>query len=132
MTERPRSEERSLGELLKDLAAGTQTLLSKEIELAKLEVREGLRGAQQGAALGAGAALLGLVGLIMLALAAAYGLAELLPLWAAMLIVAGVLLVGAAALGLMAKRRFASANPRPAQTLETLKEDGQWLKRQIS
>ena len=132
MTERHRSEERSIGELLKDLAAGTQTLLSKEIELAKLEVREGLRGVQQGAVFGAGAALLGLVGLIMLALAAAYGLAELLPLWASMLIVAVVRLGGALALGLLARRRFATANPRPEQTIETLKEDGQWLKRQIS
>ena len=69
----------------------------------------------------------------MLLAAAVLILSIWLQPWAAALIVAGVLLLGAGLLafvGLMEIKK-AAKNPLPTHTIETLKEDAQWLKAQV-
>lgn len=132
MTEREYAGERSVSELLRDLATGTQTLISKEIQLAKLELRESVQKAGLGMGLLAGAAVMALVGLIMLALVGVYALALVIPAWAAALIVAGLLFIVAIGLGVVGAARLKTIKPRPEETIETLKEDQEWLKQQLS
>lgn len=128
---RANGDGRSMGELFKDLATGTQTLVSQEIRLAKLEITESIKNAGLGAGLFAGAAVFGLVGLIALAFTLVAVLSLFLPPWLAGLIVTVLFFGVAGALALIGKNRLSKANPAPEETIQTLKEDQEWLKRQL-
>ena len=126
---------RSIGILLRDLAEGGVTLVRNEVRLAKVEFTKLLTGVGLGTAMVASGgvfALLGglslLTGLIMLAgdqwLRDRY--------WLSALIV--TILAGAAA-AFFLKRGAAALSPKvlaPEQTVATLKEDKEWLKRQLT
>jgi hypothetical protein len=117
-----------LGGLLKDL----QDLVRGEVALAKAEIKEDVSTAGKGVASLATAAFFGLTGFIFLML----GLTYLLNIWMRMWIAAsivGVLLVAiAAVLGMSGKKKLSAASLKPDQTIDSLKEDQQWAKEQIS
>jgi uncharacterized membrane protein len=54
-----------------------------------------------------------------------------LPTWAAILIVAAVLVVAAGVLVLVARRAIRTSPAAGERTRDTLKEDARWAKRQI-
>jgi len=121
--------ERPLGELVKQLAEQTSTLVRQEVDLAKAEV------AQKGQQAGKGAGLLGAAAVIGLLAAGALTaflimlLDGALPNWLSALIVAVVFAAIAAALALQGRNRIRAATPPvPEQTIETVKEDVEWAK----
>lgn len=123
-----RTDDRSLSDLLSDVTTEIATLFRKEVELAKAETSEQVsRAAKAGAMLGA-AAVVGFLTLILLAFAAAWGLAEIVPAGVAFLIVGVVFGIVAALLASAGKKKFASVNPMPDQTVQTLKADVQVAK----
>jgi len=123
-----RTEERSLSELLSDVTGEIATLFRKEVELARAETSEQVsRAAKAGAMLGA-AAVTGFLTLILLAFAAAWGLSEVVPEGVAFLVVGVVFGVVAAVLASAGKKKIASVNPMPDQTVQTLKADVQVAK----
>lgn len=123
-----RADERSLSELLSEVTGELATLFRKEVELARVETSEQIsRAAKAGGMLGA-AAVIGFVDLILLAFAAAWALAEVMPTGLAFLIVAVVFGVVAAVLASMGKKRIANINPVPNQTVQTVKADVQVAK----
>jgi hypothetical protein len=115
--------------LVGDLAGQSSTLMRQEIELAKAEMVEkgksaGAAGAMFGGAAIAGALMLGSLTAFLIIL-----LALVLPAWASALLV--TLLWGAAAgvLALLGRSRAGLiGKPMPEKTVETVKEDVQWLK----
>ena len=121
--------EQPIGDLLKQLASETSTLVRQELDLAKAEMREkgrkagpgiGMIGAAGGMALLAAGAL---TAFLILALDGA------VPNWLAALVVALVYGAVAAALYLRGKEKVDDAgSPAPRQTIETLKEDVEWAK----
>ena len=121
--------ERPIGELVKQLADQTSTLVRQEMDLAKAELSAKGKEAGKGAGMFGGAAAVGLLGggaltafLIML-------LDGVLANWLAALIVGVVLVAIAGILALQGKKRVqAAAPPVPEQTVETVKEDVQWAK----
>lgn len=117
-----RAADASLSELLSDVTGELATLFRKEVELAKVETSEQVsRAARAGAMLGAGAAI-GFLTLILLAFAAAWGLAAILPNGLAFLIVGVVFGIVAAVLASAGKSKMASVRPVP-ETVQTLKDD---------
>ena len=123
-----RAEDRSLSELLSDVTGEIATLFRKEVELARVETSEQVsRAAKAGAMLGA-AAVVGFLTLILLAFAAAWGLSEVVPEGVAFLIVGVVFGIVAAVLASAGKKKIASVNPMPDQTVQTLKADVQVAK----
>lgn len=130
--ERLKSETEGIGALLAGVVKDLQELVRAEIALAKTEVREDAQAA--GKAVGAIVAggLVGLVGFVFLAGAAMWALALVLPLWASALIVGAALAIVAAVLAMWGRKELAGANLAPEQTIETLKEDQAWARRQIS
>jgi len=130
-TGRPDVENRTVGELLGKVTTDLSTLMRQEVELAKVEIKEeATETAKAGAMLGAGG-LVGYLALLILLLAAAWALAEALPLWASLLIV-GVLTAIVAAVLISVGRSKLSAIPAAPNTIETLQEDVTWAKQQIS
>ena len=129
MTER--KEERSLGELFAELANETSTLVRQEVELAKTEMTQ--KATQVGrdvGVVGAGGAI-AYAGLLAVIAAIIIVLGQFIPLWLSALIV-GLVVMGIGYVfiqqGLSALKR---SNLAPQQTIQTLKEDKEWIKEQI-
>ena len=107
-----------------------RSLAELNLELAKLEGKQKATALGMAAGLGLGAAVLVVYAVGFGFAAAAAGLDEALPLWGALLIVMGAILLCAAALGLLAARSARKlSNPLPAaaieearRTLETLED----------
>ncbi|MCD0445358.1 phage holin family protein [Glycomyces sp. A-F 0318] len=124
-------EDQSLGTLLSDVARDVSDLLRKEVELAKVELREeASKASKAGAKLGA-AALMGHFTLLLASFAAAWGLAEVMPEGWAFLIVAVVYAIVAAVLYVNGRKQLREVSPMPRQTRETLKEDASWVREQM-
>lgn len=122
--------EESIGELVRDLAAETNTLMRQEIELAKAELGEKVRTAGRGAGMFGGAGVAGLLALGSLTACAIALLATALDhVWLAALIVALLWAAVAAVLAMRGREEMKeAAPPAPEQTVETLKEDVAWAK----
>ena len=121
--------ERGTSELIKALSGQVSTLIRQEIDLAKAEMAEKGKQVGVGAGVFSGA---GVAALMMLGSLTAFMilvLALALASWAAALIV--TLLWGAIAgtLALIGRNKMRQiGKPLPEKTVETLKEDVQWLK----
>jgi hypothetical protein len=123
--------QRTVPELLGNIVENLQQIIRSEFTLAKVEIQEKVSAASKPAtALGAGF-LLGLYGLGFLLLAAVYALSSVMPAGFAALIVGGVLAIVSVALVTSSVKRLKSLRPAPDKTIQTLKEDVQWVKEQI-
>lgn len=121
--------ERGMGDLVKELSGQVSTLARQEVELAKVELAEKGKKAGLGAGMLGGAAVAGLLMLGSLTAFLIIAIALALPAWASALIVTGLWAAVAAVLALRGRdelRRM--GKPVPEQTVETVKEDVQWLK----
>jgi hypothetical protein len=124
--------DRSLGDLIGDLTTEFSQLVSSHIDLAKAEIKEDIRDAGRAGGMLGGAGVSGLVAVLMLSGAAAWGLAEVVePGWA-FLIVGVVWAIVAGALAATGKKRIQHIEPGPTATVDEIKEDKRWLKSQTS
>lgn len=121
----------SLGELIAETTRDISALLRTEVELAKTEIKEEVAQAgRAGAMIGAGG-LIGYLAVLLLLLAAAWAIAEAIAPWAGLLIVGIVTGAVAAALITVGRKKLAAVEAAP-NTIETLQEDVQWAKQQLS
>ena len=120
--------ERPFGALVQQLAKETSTLVRQEIELARAEVTEKGRQAGKGMGMFGAAGILGLLALGALTAAAILALDLAVAGWLAALIVVAVYGTAAGLLVLVGKGRVQEATPPAPQTVETVKEDIEWVK----
>jgi uncharacterized membrane protein YqjE len=125
-----------IGGLLRDLAEGGTTLVRQEARLARLEAGEAAMALAKGTAFVALGGVLALLGALSLLSGVILLIGDQwLPrdqYWLAALIV--VVLTGGIAAWL-AKRGTKALSPRelvPEQTVATLREDKEWLRRQLT
>lgn len=121
-------EGKGTGALVKDIIGGTQSLVRGELELAKLELMEGLQAKGQAAGMAGAAGMLGLYVLGFLGLAGGAALSLVVPTWAAWLIVAGVFLLLLVVLLLMARSAARRAPLSAERTKARVQEDVAWAK----
>ena len=124
------ARDRGVGELVKDLASQTSTLVRKEIQLAQAEVTEKGKVAGKGAGLLAGAAVFGLLALGALTAALIALLDKAMATWVAALIVMALWAIVASVLAKAGQSSLQRSTPPAPQTVETVKEDIQWAKTQ--
>jgi len=124
----PGSTEATLGALFVNASRDLSALVRSEIELAKAEIRVDVKNGATGGAMFGAAGFLGLLAVVLLSIAAAYGLVALglHPAWA-FLIVAAVYLLVAALLVLVGKRAVSKVGP-PERTIRTSKDTATFLK----
>ena len=123
------SNDHSLADLARQLSLQTTELLRREAELAKAELRVKGKRAGAGAGMFGGAGALGLYALGALTAAIIAGIAEVLPVWAAALIVAAVYGAVAGILALRGRSQVQKATPPvPEQTVQSVKEDVRYTK----
>jgi hypothetical protein len=126
------SPETEIGALFGELSTEAKMLVRQEVELAKAEIKESTQHATGVGAGFGGAALVGYLALAILAVAAALGLAEVMPAGFAFLIVGVVLLAIAGVAFLIGRKNLQALNPVPRKTIETIKEDLSWLRARMS
>jgi hypothetical protein len=122
----------SVTELISGLVNDAQQLVHREIDLAKREVAIEVGKVKQGAvALGIGAGL-AVVGMLLLAHMLVYLVQTLtgLSLWVSYLIVGAVFAIGGGLLLMQGIKRMKDVDPMPRETIESVKEDIQWIKEQ--
>jgi len=120
----------SVATLLQDIVGNIQGIIRSEVRLAKAEVTEDASAMGKAAGMLVAGAVLGIYALGILLLFVIYALEGPLPDWLAALIVG---LVVAAAAGILVKiglSRVKSVNPAPDKTIDSVKEDIQWVKQQ--
>ena len=121
--------DRPIGELLKELANETTTLVRQELDLAKAEMREKAGKAGPGFGMWGAAGVTGLLALGSLTAFLILALDGAMPNWLAALIVGLVYSAIAGVLYVRGKHRVEEAgSPVPEKTIETVKEDVQWAK----
>ena len=130
-TESDPQDQQSYGALLAGLLKDVQDLLRGEVRLAKAEIRDDVKTLAGGLGMLAAAAIISLVGLTVLMIGVAVLVTEWLEDWQAFALVGLAVLVLAAILGLIGKNRVSAANLAPDQTIESLKEDKQWVSQQV-
>lgn len=120
--------DRSVADVLQDILRNVQDILRSEVRLAKAEIR-------QEATQAATAALwttIGVVGLLsawmFLLWTAVYGLATVLPLWAATLVIAVAVAGAGGAMLTAGLHRFTRMKRMPERTIESLQENLEWMK----
>ena len=113
-----------------DMTSEPSTLMRKEVELAKVELKEEVaKAGKAGGMFGAGA-VTGYLALLFASFTVAWLLDEVMHVAPAFLLVA--MLHGIAAYLLVSRGRqeIKQVDPVPQQTVETLKEDVEWARAQ--
>jgi hypothetical protein len=123
--------DRSFADILTDLLGQFTMLIKQEGELARTEISENIRRAVMGVAMAAGAAVLLLPALVILLLAAVYGLETtgLAPWWSALAIGGGAFLLGLLVLAI-GLSRLRSTSLMPSKTIHQLQADAAMARRQ--
>jgi len=125
----------SVGELVGQVANDLSTLVRQELALAKAELREEAKKAGKGAGMLGGAGLAGYFLALFLSLTLMWGIGEMFDPdhpWIGALVVAILWGIAAAVLYSVGKKKLAQVNPKPEQTIDSVKEDVRWTKDQMS
>jgi hypothetical protein len=124
----------SLTELLTGLMHDAMTLLRQEVALAKHELRAELRQiilAVMTLGVGGGIAAIGGLLLILMLVHLLQALTAL-PLWACYSIVGGLFAMVGGVLLVLGKQKLAHVHLVPQDTVETMQENAQWIKEQVT
>ena len=129
----PPGADRSLGELVAAASADISTLMRKEVELAKVEIKREVVNAGKGAGAFGAAGFAGLLGLLFLSIALAYGISKIVGdhVGVGFLVVGLLYLVVAAVAALIGKKSLKKVG-KPERTLETVKGDIDFAKHPTS
>ena len=122
------AEERSVSDVLQDILRNLQEMVRSEIRLAKLEIRGEIRQAVSSGAWIVAGGVAAMSALTFLLWAMAYALATRMSMWAATLIVALVMAAAAGALIMSGIRRAKRVHLIPERTVESVKENLEWMK----
>jgi len=124
-------DERTLPEVLQGAIGNIQEIIRSEFQLARAEIKavlEKIPGPASMIGVGLGISLYA-IGFILLAIV--YKLSTVMATWAAALLVGGVLALLAITTLVAATNKIKHINTVPEKTVETLKENMTWAKKQM-
>jgi hypothetical protein len=124
----PDPDETSIGQLIGDISDDLSKLFRQEVELAKAEVKQEAAKAGKAAGMLGGAGFAGYLAVLLSSFALAFALGNVMDLGWAFLIVAVVWGAVGAVLFVAGRKKLRTVDPVPRNTVESLKEDAQWLK----
>ena len=122
------NEERSVADVLQDILRNVQEIVRAEMRLAKVEIRDETRRAVSSGIWIAAGVVGALSAWMCLLWTVAYLLATRMSLWAATLVVGVVMACVAGVLIIGGIRRVKRIQPIPERTIESVKENLEWMK----
>jgi uncharacterized membrane protein YqjE len=122
------SPDQPLSQLISRTSSDLATLFRKEVELAKIEIRDDVRHTAKAGSMFGAAGFAGYLAAVLASLAVVFALDLAMPLWAAFLIVAVLFALVGFVLFRQARTRMSEFTLGPEQTIETIKEDIEWAK----
>ena len=124
------AEERAVSQVLQDILRNLQDIVRSEVRLARVEIRDELKQAALSGAWIAGGALGVISAWMFLLWTLVYALAATMSMWAATLLVAAVLALAGGLLIMNGMRRARRIQPVPERTVQSVKENLEWMKQQ--
>jgi uncharacterized membrane protein len=121
---------RSIADVLQDILVNVQTIIRSEVRLAKTEVTEDVSKAGRAAGIMGGGLVGGLFTVWLLLLTSLFALSTVMPFWAAALVLLVIMAVVTAILLTAGKKRFKTVHLVPEKTIETMRENVEWVKSQ--
>jgi hypothetical protein len=112
----------SLAELVGQVTQDMSTLMRQELDLAKAEVKQEVTKTGKAAGMLGAAGFAGYMVLLFASIAAWWGLANVMNVGWAALIVTGIWAVIGAVTFALGRRQLREVHPKPEQTAETVKE----------
>jgi uncharacterized membrane protein YqjE len=128
----PPSNGPSLGRLFSDLSNDFTDLVREEIQLARVETMEKVSTATRGIVSMVVGGLIAYAGLLALLFLAIVLLDELMPLWLASAIVGIVAIVIGVIMIMGGRSALSNMTIVPEKTVESIKDDAQWVKEQVT
>ncbi|WP_062389667.1 phage holin family protein [Pseudomonas abietaniphila] len=122
----------SLLGLVRRLAHEVPALISEEVALAKSEIRSSIETAKAATAAVAGGVVFMLAGLVILLMAAVYGLALFVSLWLAALVVGAVAMIVGFVMVQSGKKQLEPSQLAPERTMQSLSKDKEAIQRKVS
>ncbi len=126
-----KASEPTLGDLFTALSQNFSTLMREEFRLAQAELKQKGKKALSGIISLSIGGFIAYAGFLMLLVAAIIGLAYWIELWLSALIVGAVVAIIGAIMISSGLGKLRNIDPTPHQTVETLQEDKEWIKRQV-
>ena len=120
--------ETSVGELIANISDDLSRLFRQEVELAKAELKQEAAKAGKAAGMLGGAGFAGYLAVVLLSFALVFALGNVMDLGWAALIVAAIWAVIGAVLYANGRKKLKTVDPVPHRTVDTIKEDAQWMK----
>jgi len=124
--------EPTLAKLVSGIFGDAQELVKQELNLAKFEIRDELRKTKEAAlSVVAGVATLALSGIFLLLMVVHlihWATSGAVPLWGCYAILGGLMALTGAILIYTGRNRAEQINLVPKQTVETLRENVQWIR----
>ncbi len=124
--------EPSIGSLFTDLTDDMGRLVRQEIELARVETTQKVTKAMRSVIMIVAGGLVAYAGLIVVLIAVAILLGQVMPYWASTLVVGAVVIVVGAILLNSGRNALTNLTVVPEKTVQSIKEDAQWAKEQVS
>ena len=123
-------DDRSIGELIAELSRETVALVRQEVQLAKAEMSQKASRVGKNVGFLVIGGVVAYTGLLAIVAAVIIVLGGVIPLWLSALVVG--LVIAAIGLFLVVKgaNTLRQEDPEPQETIETLKEDREWLRDQ--
>lgn len=108
-----------------------QDLLRSEVQLARSEIKVELNKVKSSSVLLIAGAATSAFAALFLLLSAVAAMALTMPLWAATLIVGSTLTLIAIVLLTRARQQIKQIYPKPARTVQSIKDNLEWAKQQV-
>jgi len=128
----PGGGEPGLGDLIRQLAQDSATLVRQEVALAKAELQDNVKSVARDVTMVAVGGVVALIGVLVLIAFLVLALGDALDeYWLGALIVGVVFLLIGGLLAMSNLKKLKHESMAPTRTLETIKEDKQWLQSEI-
>ena len=123
-------DDRSIGELIAELSRETTTLVRQELQLAKVEMSQKASRAGKNVGFLVVGGVVAYTGLLAIIAAVIIVLGNVIALWLSALVVGAVIAAVGLVLVIKGANTLRQEDPTPQETIETLKEDREWLRDQ--
>ena len=123
-------DDRSIGELVAELSQKTTTLVRQELQLAKAEMSQKATRVGKNVGFLVVGGVVAYTGLLAIIAAVVIVLGNVIPLWLSALAVGAAIALVGLVLVVKGANTLRQEDPAPRETIETLKEDKEWLRDQ--